>query len=68
MFESKVAPTNYKRPTALVTKGMIDKAQKKVAELGIEPSLDRRHATVDDLTINNVQYTDNSIKKGYECI
>lgn len=63
MFESKVAPSNYKRPTALVTKSMIDKAQKKVQELGIEGSLSRRHANVNDVTINNVLFADRSVKK-----
>ena len=62
-FEVKVAPMNYKRPTALITKGMIDKAQKKVAELGIEGALSRRYAKVDDLTINNVLFADRTAKK-----
>lgn len=63
MFESKVAPTNYKRPSALVTKGMIDKAQKKVESLGIEDSLNRRYAVTEDITINNVIWADRSVKK-----
>lgn len=33
MFESKVAPENYKRTKALVTPGMISKAKEKVVEL-----------------------------------
>jgi hypothetical protein len=63
LFETKVAPTNYKRPTAIVTKSMIENAQKKVQELGIESSLQRRYAVADDLTINNVLFADRSIKK-----
>lgn len=62
-FESKVAPTNYKRPTALVTKGMIKKAEQKVVELGIEDSLQRRYARAEDLTINNVIFADRSARK-----
>jgi len=62
-FESKVAPTNYKRPKALVTKGMIEKAQKKVIELGYETALHRRFAKTDDLTINNVLFADRSVKE-----
>ena len=62
-FESKVAPANYKRPTALVTQSMIRNAQKKVEELGIEQSLQRRYAVTEDLTINNVIYADRSVKK-----
>lgn len=62
-FESKVAPTNYKRPTALVTQSMIKNAQKKVKELGIEDSLPRRYAVTEDLTINNVLFADRSVKQ-----
>lgn len=62
-FEAKVAPTNYKRPTALITKGMISNAEKKVDELGISESLQRRYAVTDDVTINNVIYADRSVKK-----
>jgi hypothetical protein len=35
-FESMVAPANYKRPTALVSKAMVAKAKEKIAELGLE--------------------------------
>jgi len=63
LFESKVAPENYKRPTALVTKGMIEQAEKKVAELGIETALHRRYAVVDDITINNVLFANREAKK-----
>jgi len=62
MFESKVAPANYKRPTALVTKGMIEKAQKTVEELGIESALKRRFAVEQDLTINNILFADRATK------
>lgn len=62
-FESKVAPTNYKRPTALITQSMIKNAQKKVEELGIENSLQRRYAVTGDITINNVLFADRSTRK-----
>ena len=62
-FETKVAPTNYKRPTALITQGMIDKAQEKIVEIGIEKSLTRRYAIAKDLTVNNVIFVDSSTKK-----
>jgi len=61
-FESKVAPQNYKRPTALVTKWMIENAQKKCEELGIEASLYRRCAVAEDITINNVLFADRSVQ------
>jgi len=62
MFESKVAPSNYKRPTAVITKAMIAKAQTKVQELGIMDSLARRYAVGEDLTINNVLFANRDAK------
>lgn len=61
-FESKVAPTNYKRTSALITKGMIANAKKKVAALGLESALHRRYAVTEDVTINNVLFADRSVK------
>ena len=62
-FEAKVAPANYKRPTALVTKAMIEKAQAKIEELGFTSALERRYAVLSDITINNVLYADRTAKK-----
>ncbi|KPK66790.1 MAG: hypothetical protein AMS21_01150 [Gemmatimonas sp. SG8_38_2] len=62
-FERIVAPTNYKRPKALVTKTMIRRAQQKVEELGLTSALQRRHAVIDDITINNVIFADRTAKK-----
>lgn len=62
-FESKVAPTNYKRPTALVTKAMVAQAQKKVDELGLTTALERRYAVIDDLTVNNILFADRATKR-----
>ena len=61
-FEDMVAPSNYKRPTALITKGMIEKAKKNVEELGFTSALDRRFATIEDITINNVLFADRSVR------
>ena len=57
-YESKVAPTNYKRPSALVTPRMIENAKKKVEELGLTSSLGRRFATISDVSINDILFTD----------
>jgi hypothetical protein len=62
-FESKVAPTNYKRPTALVTKAMIENAKQKLEELGLTSSLERRFAILEDISINNVLFADRSARK-----
>lgn len=62
-FEKVVAPTNYKRPTAVVTKSMIEAAQKKVKELGIEKSLSRDYAKLDDITVNNVLFVNRDLSE-----
>ena len=62
-FDTKMAPTNYKRTTAIVTQSMIRNAQKKVEELGIGDSLQRRYAVAKDISITNVLFADRSVKK-----
>lgn len=63
-FETSVmAPANYKRPTALVTKAMIEKARATVEELGYTSALERRYAHIDDITINNILFADRSHKR-----
>lgn len=62
-FEFKVAPTNYKRPTALVTKDMIERARKTIEELGYTSALERRFAVLEDVSINNVLFADRSARK-----
>jgi len=57
-FEAKVAPQNYKRTTALVTPSMVKAALKQIQDLGLEDSLDRRFATMSDVTLNNVLWVD----------
>lgn len=61
-FEVKVAPANYKRPTALITPRMIEDAMKTIEKLGLESALDRRHARLSDVSINNVLWADGSAK------
>lgn len=59
-FEVKVAPTNYKRTTALITPKMIEQAMDKVAELGLRDALERRHAVISDVSVNNVLWVSGS--------
>lgn len=61
-FEDKVAPHNYKRSKSLVTERMKEDAKKTAKELGIEPSLLRRHATKEDIRVANVLFADHSVK------
>lgn len=62
-YEIKVAPANYKRPTALITPSMIRKAEEKLTELNLIDSLPRRHAVVSDMSINALIWADRSVKK-----
>lgn len=61
-FERMVAPTNYKRPTALITPRMIEDAVAKLRSLNLEPALERRFARIEDVTVNNVLFVDNSVR------
>lgn len=61
-FEQKVAPTNYKRTTSIITPMMVANAMKTIKELDLEPSLERRFATIHDISINDVLWVDGSVK------
>lgn len=62
-FETKVAPTNYKRPTALITQRMVDDAMKTIQELNLEDALERRHARLSDVQVTSVLFVDNAARK-----
>lgn len=62
-YESIVAPANYKRPKAIFTKKMVEEAQKKIVEMGFADSLGRRFATLDDITVNNILYSNKDAAK-----
>lgn len=57
-YDSIMAPYNYKRPKAVFTKKMVEDAKQKIIELGLENSLQRRCATIDDMDVNNVLFLD----------
>ena len=59
-YEQVVAPTNYKRTTALVTPAMIKAAKLKIEELGLMDSLERRHAKATDIEAENLLFIDKS--------
>ena len=59
-FESKVAPQNYKRTSAVVTASMVEKAKQTIDEMGLEPAFHRRYAKSDDITVNNVLFVNRS--------
>ena len=63
MYERIVAPTNYKRPKAIYTKRMLEDAKKTITELGYLDSLPRRYATLDDITVNNILFSNKDAAK-----
>lgn len=62
-YEAIVAPENYKRPKAIYTKRMLDDAKKTITDLGYLPSLERRFATLDDITVNNILFSNKDAAK-----
>ncbi len=63
-FETSImAPQNYKRPTALVSQSMVEKARKTLDELGLTDSLNRRYATLHDIRVNNILFANRQARK-----
>ena len=61
-FESKVAPHNYRRPTALITTRMVEAAVETLRGLGLESAVRRRYATARDLSVNDVLFVDRNVR------
>ncbi|MCK9571258.1 hypothetical protein M0R72_20080 [Candidatus Pacearchaeota archaeon] len=62
-YEAMVAPTNYKRPKAIFTAKMVADAEKTISEMGYMGSLGRRHARLDDITVNNILFANRDAAK-----
>ena len=62
-YEAIVAPANYKRPKAIYTKKMLEDAKKTITELGYLDSLRRRYAKLDDITVNNILFSNKDASK-----
>lgn len=56
-YEQIVAPVNYQRPKPIYTKKMLEEARKTITQLGYMDSLQRRYATLDDITVNNILFS-----------
>jgi hypothetical protein len=62
-YEAIVAPTNYKRPKAIFTQKMLEDAKKTLEGLGYMESLGRRFATLGDITVNNILFSNRDSAK-----
>jgi hypothetical protein len=62
-YEAIVAPENYKRPKAIFSKKMLEDAKKTLEDLGYISSLGRRYATLDDITVNNILFSNKDAAK-----
>lgn len=60
-YELIVAPSNYKRPKAIFTQRMLDEAKKEIEEMGYMPSLSRRFAKLDDISVNDILFVDRNV-------
>lgn len=58
-FETKVAPMNYKRPTAVITQKMVENAVQTLTDLGLGGAIYRRFAKLSDVSVNDVLFVDN---------
>lgn len=61
-YVAMVAPMNYKRPTAVITQGMVEKAVQTLANLGLGGAIYRRFAKLSDVSVNEVLFVDNESK------
>lgn len=59
-YETVVAPANFQRTTKLVTPKMIAEAEELIAKNGYSKSLQRRHATIDDVKVTDLLYVNRS--------
>lgn len=62
-YEQIVAPSNYKRPKPIFTKKMLEDAKKTISNLGYMDSLQRRFANLDDITVNNILFSNHDASR-----
>lgn len=62
-YEQIVSPSNYKRSKPIFTQKMLEDAQKKITNLGYLDSLPRRYARLDDITVNDILFSNKDSAK-----
>ncbi|QEG13638.1 hypothetical protein MARVELLAND_115 [Bacillus phage vB_BspM_MarvelLand] len=65
-YEDIVAPHNYKRTKTIHTKKQAEDAVRISKELGFENSFGRRFAKLDDITVNNILFSNKDAAKRIE--
>lgn len=65
-YEAITAPSNYKRSKPIFTKKMLEDAKKTIEEMGYTNSLPRRHANLDDITVNDILFVNKDDAKRVE--
>ena len=62
-YEAVTAPANYKRSKPIFSKKMLEDAKKTITDLGYLDSLERRYANADDITVNNIIFSNRDTAK-----
>lgn len=63
-FETSImAPSSFKRPTALVSPKMVENAKQEVEKLGLTTALSRRFASLEDVSIKDIIFANRLASK-----
>ena len=65
-YDQAVAPANYQRPSAPISITMVRNAEKTVDELGLKDSLERRHAMLSDIALENLLFVNRQVNPQLE--
>lgn len=63
LFEHIMSSGNFNRPKPVISKKQAEALLKAIADQGLEPSLERRFATLADMSVNNVLWVNGAARK-----